>query len=100
MSNLSITEYSEVSLDQTGFPMPLSNNPGLAIQNVSFTATAGQSATFQKGTKVVRIVADADCRILFGLNPTAVASTDILLGSGVVEYFGVEPFMKISAVAI
>jgi hypothetical protein len=98
MSNLSITEYDDVTLDDRGAAMPVANNPGITVQNVSFTATAGQSAAFNRETRLLRIIADADCRIIFGADPTAV-TTDMLVKAGSVEYFGVTPFIKVSAVA-
>ena len=98
MSNLSVTEYDNTTLDARGDSMPVATNPGVTIQNISFTATAGVSAAFDRDTKLVRVISDADCRILFGANPTAVV-TDMLLKAGSVEYFGVTPYIKISAVA-
>jgi hypothetical protein len=98
MSNLSVTEYDNTTLDARGETMPVATNPGVTIQNITFTATAGVSAAFDRNTKLVRVISDADCRILFGVSPTAVV-TDMLLKAGSAEYFGVTPYLKISAVA-
>ena len=98
MSNLSVTEYDNTTLDARGDTMPVATNPGVAIQNITFTATAGASAAFNRSTKLIRVISDADCRIVFGTAPTAV-TTDMLLKAGSAEYFGVSPYLKISAVA-
>lgn len=98
MSNLSVTEYDNTTLDGRGDSMPVAQHPGLAIQNITFTATHGASAAFNRNTKLIRVVSDADCRIVFGASPVAV-TTDMLVKAGSAEYFGVSPFIKVSAVA-
>lgn len=101
MSNLSITEYASVGRDVNGSPLPAGEAPALAIQNVTFT-TAAASAAFNAKTRFVRVVADADCRIVFGTAPTA-TSTDTLMAAGQPEYFGVNALggpYKISAVEV
>ena len=101
MSNLSITEYASVGRDVNGSPLPAGQAPALAIQNVTFT-TATASAAFNERTRFIRVVADADCRVVFGTAPVA-TSSDTLMAAGQHEYFGVDPLggpYKISAVEV
>lgn len=99
MSNLSITEYRSVGRDVNGSPLPAGLAPAVTIQNVTFTATAAASNAFNDETVFVRIVADADCRIVFGTAPTA-TSTDTLMVAGNAEYFGVKAGLKVSAIEV
>jgi hypothetical protein len=47
--------------------------PAVANQTVTFT-TAVQSSAFNANTKFIRLIADAECHLLFGADPTATAS--------------------------
>jgi len=74
MANLWITEATGLRTDpNSGSQIALLQEPGVATQKVAFT-TATQSAAFNALTTIVRLAADADCNILFGVNPTADAS--------------------------
>jgi len=97
MANFSITEYSDIALDRTGIPMAVGLEPAINIQSVSFTATPGISSEFNKSTRLVRVIADADCRIKFGTSPTA-GSGSTLLNAEVAEYFGVGAQLKVSVI--
>ena len=73
MANLYITEYAKLAHDVDGNPLQVPEEPALAEQAVSFT-TSTQSAALNRLTTVVRLLADADCHIKFGTNPTATTS--------------------------
>jgi hypothetical protein len=88
MSNLSITEYESVGRDIQGSPLPAGQVPAVAIQNITFTTSATQSAAFNTKTVFIRVVSDVDCRLVFGTDPTA-DQTSTLLASGQAEYFGI-----------
>lgn len=93
MSSLYISEYiAAVS------GVPLAREPALVDQKVTFTGTAGQSTAFNGGTSLVRLMADADCHVLFGANPTATNAKAKLM-SGVEYWRAVEPGQKVSAIA-
>ena len=98
MAKLSITEYDVLPDDGRGRLLPLGGEPALADQEVTFT-TATQSSAFNGKTKFIRLVADAgraDCRVLFGANPTALATSQRLVAD--VEYWrAVVPGQKVSA---
>jgi hypothetical protein len=93
-----ITEYADSGQVQNGQPVP--QELGTDQAPVSFTATAGQSATLKNNTRMVRVAVDSIASILFGTNPTAVANTNRRMGAGQTEYFLVPPSSgyKISAV--
>lgn len=54
--------------------------PAVAEQEITFT-TAVQSAAFNAATRLVRLVADADCHVKFGTNPTAVVGSQRLVAN-------------------
>lgn len=100
MSILYVTEFADVG--RYGGVVQMASIPPTASQNVSFTATAGQSAAFQNNTKYVRIAVDGIANIAFGTNPTAVAGQNARLSAGAVEYYDVSNVLgqgyKVSAV--
>jgi len=97
MSNLSVTEFLALGRDLNTSPLPAGKMPPVAVQNVTFSATPGQSGAFNPETKFIRVIADADCRVKVDSDPTA-GSSDTLLAAGQAEYFGVVPGHKISVV--
>lgn len=71
--------------------------PGV-VQNVTFNGTSAQSAAFGSSTKLVRVAATQACFLAFGANPTAAASSGILLPAGVSEKFIVNAGEKLAVV--
>ncbi len=98
MAKLYITEFTALPADGATFPaiMQLPSVPPAAEQVVTFTTTT-QSAALNAATRFMRVIADADCHIAVGANPTATTSVMKLI-SGQAEYFGVTPGHKIAAV--
>lgn len=100
MAKLHITEFSNlqnavgVGHAQESAQLPML--PPVAQQVVTFTTTT-QSAALNSSTRFVRLIADADCHIEVGANPTATTSGMKLI-AGAAEYFGVTPGHKIAAV--
>lgn len=74
MAKLHITEFSNlqnavgVGHAQESAQLPML--PPVAQQVVTFTTTT-QSAALNASTRFVRLIADADCHIEVGANPTA-----------------------------
>lgn len=97
MAILNVTEYTSVAKDKFSNRIPVGQEPANATQDVSVGAGSTQSNAFAATTRMVRVVADVDSRILFGSNPTA-TSTSILVVAGQAEYFGVEPGTKVAAI--
>jgi len=88
----------------TTFPTDANNSPIWALRprtthTLSFTGTSQQTPAFNKNTIVVRVYANQDCFLEFGLNPTATSSS-MPLPAGVVEYFKVQDAEKIAAIQI
>lgn len=98
MSIMYIREYTESGIYNNGNNIPI--EPGTDQAPVTFTGTAGQSATFKNNTRVVRIAVDGTASILFGVNPTAVANTNLRMGAGQTSDFLVSlgSGLKVSAV--
>lgn len=93
-----IREYADSGFTQNGLPIP--QEPGTDQTPVTFTGTAGQSAAFKANTKLVRVAVDGIASILFGANPTAVASTNLRMSAGQTSDFLVQQgsALKVSAV--
>lgn len=73
--------------------------PGTS-QKLAFTGVSAQSSALGVTTTIVRLVADADCFVLIGSNPTAdAAGTSVFLPKGVVEYFGVDGSVNAQKIA-
>ena len=70
--------------DDNGDPLPVLGQG--AQQEVVVGAASAQSTALGAGTLVVRLCATTACRILFGTNPTA-AATSTLLPANVVEFW-------------
>ena len=60
----------------------------MTTKTVTYTVST-QSAALDKRTRFVRLIADADCHIAAGTNPTATSSST-RLEANVAEYFGVQ----------
>jgi hypothetical protein len=101
MSRMFISEYERMTEVTGGYRVAVGEEPSIAEQVITFTATAGQSAAFNVRTRFVRIEVDGIADILFGTNPTAVAGASKRLTAGQSEYFGINPNggpYKVSAV--
>ena len=66
-------------------------------QKVTSSGSSVQSSAFGAHIEYVRIVADADCHIAFGVNPTATTST-IYVPADDIEYFKVSPGEKVAVI--
>lgn len=94
---IDITEYPTLGRDSQGNVIPCGIEPGVVHQQVDIGGTSDQSAAFSGNTRFVRLHADAPCRIAFGSNPTAAATT-MRLAAGASEYFGVTPGHKLAVI--
>ena len=90
MPTLHIEEFTHVTQDGNGHVLQLAQYPAIATQAVTFTATSAQSATFNPGTRLIKIRADANFRYAIGTNPVATA-TNVPLASGEIQYMGIRP---------
>jgi hypothetical protein len=69
----------------------------VTTQKVNSTGTSAQSSAFGSNIEYVRVMADADCHIEFGVNPTA-TNAKIFLPSKDVEYFKVSEGEKVAVI--
>ena len=93
MATLHIKEYSGVRQVEGGLAQ-IGEEPGITQTPVAFTA-ATPSAAFADDTKMIRIIATANCNLAFGKSPVATAN-DMLVIANTVEYFGVKEGDKVS----
>lgn len=99
MPTLYITEFTTEGVDALGRDVPVAKAPPVAEQVVTFTGTSAQSATLNPLTTMVRVTADSNCSLAFGVNPTAV-TTGMRMITGAVEYFGVQANSGLKIAAI
>jgi hypothetical protein len=72
--------------------------PGLSY-DVAVGASSVQSTnTVSPGVTVVRLLANANCYVQMGFNPTATKPGSVRLSSSIGEYFRVVPGMKFAAI--
>lgn len=70
------------------------------VQNVSYTATAGNSTAFgsTNRTQIVRVVTTTDAYIAVGNNVTATTTTGAFFAAGIPDYIRVSEGERISAI--
>ena len=88
MSYLTIAEYSELGRDADENLIPAPAVPPATTQNITFSTTT-QSAALDKRTCFVELCADANCRIVWGTNPTATTTTGTRLPAGAIVFYPV-----------
>lgn len=96
MAIIDINEYAFQARDGRNNVIPAGVEPS-PVQQVVIGAGSLQSGTFGDTTRMVRVHADAVCRVAFGANPTA-AATSMRLAAGSTEYFGVLPGHKLAVI--
>ncbi len=89
MAFMYVTEFSDEGIDAKGRVMPCAKQPPIADQRVDISAVSAQSTTLNAATTLVRISVDGPTSILFGTNPTALA-TNGRMAADAVEYFCVQ----------
>lgn len=96
MAVLDINEYAFQARDGRNNVVPTGAEPS-PLQQVVVGAGSVQSAAFADTTRLVRVHSDVVCRVAFGLNPTA-AATSMRLAAGSTEFFGVIPGHKVAVI--
>ena len=94
---IDITEYQEVGISLLGRQIAAGQEPAIRTQQVAIGSGSAQSAVFTDVTRFVRVHADANCRIAFGPDPTALSSSQRIPAGGT-EYFGVRPGHKLAVI--
>jgi len=93
MATVYISEYDEIDR-QDGMAVQVAKEPSLTTQSFPYTSS-NASLAFSSKTSFIRIIVDADARLVFGDNPTATKAS-LFLPSGVSEYFGVVAGQKVA----
>jgi len=101
MAFMYITEFSSEGVDTKGRSIPVAKQLPIAEQRVDVSGVSAQSATLNTLTAFVRVHVDGNTGVLFGLNPTAVA-TSMRMATNQTEYFAVQPNsgLKIAGITI
>lgn len=73
------------------------------LSNISyvqpFTGVSSQSvAGSATNSLLLRVVADSDCFVNFGINPVVTNTSGVFLPAGSVEYFKYEPGWKVAVI--
>jgi hypothetical protein len=98
MAIVDINEYASLARDSLNAQALVGKEPRAAYQQVAITAGSVQSSAFGDTTRMIRVHADAACRINIGSNPTAAAGTSMRMAAGQTEYFGVIPGHKLAVI--
>ena len=93
---LNISEYRELAQDRDGTTIPAPKEPSAARQKVT---VGSQSSQFTPGTYFVRLHAEEDVRIAFGVDPAADTNSSFRMVSGQTEFIGVVPGHKLDTAA-
>jgi hypothetical protein len=89
---------AQLAVDEYGHPIQALAQG--ANQTLAIGVASAQSVAFAAGSKVVRLVATANCWIVFGVNPTAAAASGngSYVPAGAVEFWRVTPGHKVAAI--
>jgi hypothetical protein len=98
MALLDITEYDNLAYDRLGKVIMVGLEPSQSNIQVAVGSATAQSVALGDKTRFVRLHSDVACRVAFGSNPTA-SATSMRLGAGSTEYLGVQPGLKIAVIA-
>lgn len=96
MSKLSVTQFDSIAQVSSG-SLLCPQTPFISTEDVDTSATSAQSSAFAANCRFIRVVSDANLRIVVGANPTATA-TSMPLRADQPEYFAVASGMKIAAI--
>lgn len=99
MALLDVIEYQSLASDSLGNVIQAGGARHIVQAPVVIGAGSLKSAAFEAQTRIVRLHTDATCRVLFGSDPTAVATTSIRMAAGQTEFFGVIPGQKVAVIA-
>lgn len=96
MSIVSVTQFSAVGVVSNGSLM-CPQAPFVATEDINASTVSAQSAAFDGQTRFVRVVSDANVRVRFGSDPTAVV-TDMPIRANSPEFVAVVPGDKIAVI--
>jgi hypothetical protein len=97
MAVVDINEYDSLARDARGDVIQTGKEPAKAFQQVAIGGASAQSNPFSDATRFVRVHVDAPCRLQFGSNPVAAATTMRMAG-GATEFFEVTPGQRVAVI--
>ena len=98
MAQLNISEHDPLNYFGSD-SVPALKVPPRVKQQLTFSGSSVQSAAFGSGSYLIRVHTDTVCRLEFGDNPTAAATSAIVLSAGDREVFNVNPGDKLAVIA-
>lgn len=84
-----------LAYDNNGTAMQVTGWP--SAENVAFNGTSAQSSVFSPSTFLVRLVATENCRVAFGADPTALATSSLVLAN-TPEYVKATPGQRLAVI--
>lgn len=87
---LFIREYERLGEDMYGRLAPAGIEPAIASHQVATGAVSTQSNALNARTKFIRVTADVDCFVEFGVNPTA-STNSMRLVANAIEFLALDP---------
>jgi hypothetical protein len=75
--------------------------PDGPVQNIAFSGTSAQSAAFNANTRAICLTTTTNCRVQYGLNPTALATgatASMIVPSNYPLNFSVQPGYKLAVI--
>ncbi len=88
MAVISIAQFKRLARDEKGNIVPVGEVPTVGGEALTFGA-ATESAPLKKSCRFVRLLADADCYLHFGVTgDTVTLNSALKLEADVAEYFG------------
>jgi hypothetical protein len=80
--------------------VPALSMPPRAQQQVSIGGSSAPSAAFGSGSYLIRVHTDTACRLEFGENPTATATSAVVLSADSAIVCNVQPGQKLAVIAV
>lgn len=100
MANLNIAEFSKLTRIEGAEAGQIADLESLVAEQVVLIGTEVDSAAFNEATRIIRVEAEAICKVTYGTAPTANATTGaIRMVAGQTEYYGVAGGKKISVIS-
>jgi hypothetical protein len=89
---------AQLAVDEYGHPIQALAQG--ANQTLAVGVASAQSLAFAAGSKVVRVVATSNCWIVFGVNPTAAATSGngSYVPAGAIELWRVTPGHRVAVI--
>lgn len=106
MASLYVTEYAGIGHVDPGYdgmsyvvPAQSAKGPSLAEQKLTISGVTGQSAAFNRLTRLIRVHTDVVCSVAVGGTAPAATTSSARMAANQTEYFVVNPGDKIAVIS-